>query len=224
MNASTEEVAQRFSNIQESLKDIAELSESNPKATFALNQFSDYSEEERKMLNGLIYEPSKDNTSEYITVDADDVPETYDWREHNGVTPVRDQGGCGSCYVFGTLGAIESQLLIHKNVSSYLSAEEVLACTYNDKKYNDHGCNGGAGEGVYQFVRDKGVTDNDHWKYDSSIHHFTGMCNMTGKPIITKVKHYCKVPMNDVEKLKAVVYKEGPVSSISTLFVFCILL
>ncbi|CAD5229869.1 unnamed protein product [Bursaphelenchus okinawaensis] len=184
----------------------------NPSATFALNQFSDYTEEERNMLNGLIYEPSRDDTVEYLTVDTDDVPDAYDWREHNGVTPVRYQGGCGSCYVFGSLAAIESQLLIHKNISSYLSVEEVLACTYYDKQYNEHGCDGGYPEAVFNFVKDRGVTDDDHWKYDSSIHNFTGMCNMTGKPIITKIKSFHFVP-NDAEKLKAAVYKEGPVSA-----------
>jgi len=40
------------------------------------------------------------------------IPLFWDWREVGGVTPVKDQGSCGSCYAFSTVGAIESHYLI----------------------------------------------------------------------------------------------------------------
>lgn len=42
----------------------------------------------------------------------DDMPPSYDWRDHNGVSPVKDQGNCGSCWTFSTVGCLESAHLI----------------------------------------------------------------------------------------------------------------
>ena len=40
------------------------------------------------------------------------VPTAWDWRAHNGVTPVKNQLACGSCWTFGNLGSLESRLKI----------------------------------------------------------------------------------------------------------------
>jgi len=55
-----------------------------------------------------------------------------DWRnspeKENDVTPVKDQGGCGSCVSFGTTATLESMVLIDHNVSLDLSEAELLFC------------------------------------------------------------------------------------------------
>ena len=43
------------------------------------------------------------------------VPSHFDWREHGGVSPVKSQGHCGSCWTFSTVGAMEAHYLIHKD-------------------------------------------------------------------------------------------------------------
>ncbi len=45
-------------------------------------------------------------------------PPAWDWRSVSGVdwtTPIRDQGGCGSCVAFGTVGVMETMLKRHEN-------------------------------------------------------------------------------------------------------------
>ena len=40
------------------------------------------------------------------------LPASYDWRSLNGVTPIKNQGNCGSCWAFSTVGPLESQILL----------------------------------------------------------------------------------------------------------------
>ncbi|CAD5229875.1 unnamed protein product [Bursaphelenchus okinawaensis] len=184
-------------------------------ATYGLTKFSDYSEEElTRISSGLTPELQNVDPSKYVIVDSEDIPEAFDLREHNGVTPVRDQGWCGSCYAFGSVAAVESQLLIHRNLSTYLSIEEILACTYHNKKYGNYsGCDGGLPDGVYDFVKDNGITDNEHWKYDDTQEEFNGTCPLEGKPVITKLEDVILLPPNNADNLKAALYTYGPVSA-----------
>ncbi len=62
----------------------------------------------------------------------------WDWREHNGVTPAKSQGNCGSCWAFATTGMVESFVLIYDNILMDLSEQQLISC--NTAGY---GCNGG---------------------------------------------------------------------------------
>jgi C1A family cysteine protease len=66
------------------------------------------------------------------------LPPSWDWRQHNGVSPVRDQDGCGSCWAFATVGSLESVLLIKQALAVNLSEQFLVSC--NGKGW---GCNGG---------------------------------------------------------------------------------
>ena len=43
------------------------------------------------------------------------APDSWDWREHGGASPVKNQGGCGSCWTFSTVGTLESHTMIKFN-------------------------------------------------------------------------------------------------------------
>lgn len=61
------------------------------------------------------------------------LPPSFDWRNKDGnnyVTPVRDQGGCGSCSAFGALGNIESKLLINGAGTYDLSENHAKSCSW----------------------------------------------------------------------------------------------
>lgn len=65
-------------------------------------------------------------------------PATFDWKSQGKVTNVRDQGSCGSCWAFGTVGAMESAILIQSGQSVDLSEQFLISC--NNSGWS---CNGG---------------------------------------------------------------------------------
>ncbi|MBN1660220.1 MAG: protease inhibitor I42 family protein [Anaerolineae bacterium] len=66
------------------------------------------------------------------------VPALYNWCDNGGCTPVRDQGNCGSCWAFGTVGPLESAILIQDGVSKDLSEQYLVSCNTDG-----WGCSGG---------------------------------------------------------------------------------
>jgi len=57
---------------------------------------------------------------------AAELPATFDWRDVDGVnyvTPVKDQGSCGCCWAFSTLGVVESRIMIDHGVEADLSEQ-----------------------------------------------------------------------------------------------------
>ena len=66
------------------------------------------------------------------------LPSSFDWRNSGILTPVRDQGNCGSCWAFGTVGPFEANLKWKSSLTTDLSEEFLLSC--NSEGYS---CNGG---------------------------------------------------------------------------------
>jgi len=58
-----------------------------------------------------------------------ELPEAFDWRALGGCTPIRNQDGCGSCWAFGAVGAVECSILIKTGESVDLSEQWLVSCT-----------------------------------------------------------------------------------------------
>lgn len=75
------------------------------------------------------------------------LPSRFDWREATGCPPVRSQGGCGSCWAFGTVGALECAIRVKDGIDVDLSEQWLINC--NDEESPPHvlekrwGCDGG---------------------------------------------------------------------------------
>ena len=118
-------------------------------------------DEYRKLLT--IYDKPELATEEYTATDLKAA--SVDWRSSNKVTPVRDQGSCGSCYTFGALASLEGRLLFEKGGNANtldLSEQQLVDCSTS---YGNNGCNGGLGTNVYDYIIDKGVALESKFPY-----------------------------------------------------------
>ena len=66
------------------------------------------------------------------------LPSSFDWQDQNGCTPIKNQGSCGSCWAFGTVGPLECNIQIKDGVTVDLSEQWLVSC--NQEGY---GCDGG---------------------------------------------------------------------------------
>jgi len=74
----------------------------------------------------------------YAGGSMDALPSAYNWCSLGGCTPVRDQGNCGSCWAFGTVGSLESAILLQDGASKDLAEQYLVSCNTDG-----WGCDGG---------------------------------------------------------------------------------
>jgi C1A family cysteine protease len=125
--------------------------------------------QERKNLYGAILDlPEGLAKSNSITLPkVNNLPGQFDWRTDRGnwVTPVRNQGSCGSCWDFSGIAQIESWWKIkNANQDSMIDLSEqfVLAC-------GDAGsCSGGNAYNVLEFARTTGIPPETCLPYQST--------------------------------------------------------
>ncbi|CAI0432570.1 unnamed protein product [Linum tenue] len=161
------------------------------------NQFADLTNEEfratRNRFKGHMCS-AQQGPFRYENVTA--VPTTMDWRKKGAVTPIKDQGQCGSCWAFSAVGAMEgiTQLSTGKLVS--LSEQELVDC---DTKGEDQGCSGGLMDDAFKFIiANKGLTTEANYPYSAA----DGSCSASkeGNHAAT-IKGYEDVPTNSESAL-----------------------
>jgi cathepsin F len=70
-----------------------------------------------------------------------DLPDSFDWRDHGAVTPVKDQGSVGTCWAFSAIQNIEGQYNLKGNDLINLSVEQIVECDgTNDKSSENSDC------------------------------------------------------------------------------------
>ena len=92
------------------------------------------------------------------------LPPAFDWRSNNNknwLTPVKSQGRCGSCWAFSAIGAVESSYKINVDFTDLDLAEENLVSDC----FDDGSCCGGWHYSALDFIRDTGITDEEHFSY-----------------------------------------------------------
>jgi hypothetical protein len=167
------------------------------------------SAEEKKALLGLL--PSRAPAGLSATLPARplegraELPTVFDWRAHEGTTPVTNQGGCGSCWAFAAVAQLESFARIYDSRILDLSEQAVIDC-------NPHGadCSGGWVESAYYVFWDYGAVAEACVPYEASDGH---PCTETSCEPLAKIgPTYYDVPKT-VTDIKQAIYDYGPVTT-----------
>jgi C1A family cysteine protease len=88
------------------------------------------------------------------------APASIDWVTKGGVTPVKDQGQCGSCWSFSTTGSMEGAYFVKYGNLVYFSEQELVDCS----SPLNHGCNGGLPDRAFRWIENNGglCTEGDY--------------------------------------------------------------
>lgn len=99
-----------------------------------------------------------------VAAPVDDAPvpnADIDWTTKGGVSPVKNQGQCGSCWAFSATGVMESTALI-KGQTVSLSESQLVDCSAS---YGNHGCNGGWPSSALNYVKAVGIASESEYPY-----------------------------------------------------------
>jgi len=148
-----------------------------PSYTRAINHMSDRTIEELQSMKGLDrsllhHQRALDmdrrrrlKQEGAIEIDLAALPSRLDWREKGVVTPVKNQGSCGSCWTFASAETLESQWAIATGRLQELSEQFILDCTPNPHECGGTGgCGGGTAELAYGRLKTLGGLPSE-WTY-----------------------------------------------------------
>ena len=121
-----------------------------------INQFSALTDEEfvQTYLGTIVPTESIIEESNNDDISVGDV----DWVSQGAVTPIKDQGQCGSCWAFSATGGLEGlSKLAYGSLQSF-SEQQLVDCS---GKYGNMACNGGLMDNAFKFVKDNGIVHED---------------------------------------------------------------
>jgi len=179
--------------------------------TLKMNKFGDLTNKEfTSIMNGYKRPAGYKRTGAKYMMPAntpDPLPDTVDWRLNGSVTPVKDQGQCGSCWAFSATGALEAQRQRYTGELVSLSEQELIDCSVS---YGTYGCDGGWTDLAFVYIENTGGIDTEEsYPYTAED---GPTCNFKTDNIGATDYGFVAIEEGDEYALESAVARMGPVS------------
>jgi C1A family cysteine protease len=208
--ASAAAEAEAISAFESNDRIIATHNAKNMSYTLGHNEFSDLTWEKFQqtyMSELYLNKPRKNARQVHLKGIGQPLADSVDWVTKGAVTPIKNQGRCGSCWAFSTTGSVEGAFQIAGNTLTSLSEEDLVQCDTN----GDHGCQGGLMDNAFEWISKNGIASEDAYPYTSGSG-VTGTCDTakSAAAVVTLTGHQ-DVAQGDEDALKSAA-NIGPVS------------
>jgi len=169
--------------------------------TMGINEYADMTREEygkfllgaRRELSG---EDGKSRNKLFQSDNTEVTDDDMDWREYGYVTPIKNQGRCGSCWAFSSTGSLEGQHFRATGDLISLSEQNLVDCC----KWNA-GCGGGWMDNSFKYVEQNGGIDTEeYYPYQGKE---TGRCTYNPEDRGSTCDGWVDIPKHESALLKA---------------------
>lgn len=204
--SSQEEADRRLKIFQENLKMVEKIqSLDEGSAEYGITKFSDLTEEEFRLtyLNPLLSQWTLHRPMKPASPSRNPAPASWDWRDHGAVSPVKNQGMCGSCWAFSVTGNIEGQWFLKHGKLLSLSEQELVDCDGLD-----HACRGGLPSNAYEAIEGLGGLESES---DYSYSGHKQKCNFATGKVAAYINSSVELPKEE-NKMAAWLAENGPIS------------
>lgn len=185
---SDEEEHHRFRIFNDSLAFIKAENAKHQTFTLGINDFADLAPDEFRLhYTGLIQRdvffgnvPSLGNHSWDAQAPLADA---IDWVEKGGVTPIKNQGSCGSCWAFSTVGALEGAMFVATQKLAAYSEQDFVDCASSHSISAPLlGCKGGLMTAAFKWAENHDICTEDSYPYKAVGGHCKAGACTTGIP------------------------------------------
>ncbi|XP_075759176.1 procathepsin L-like [Pelodiscus sinensis] len=176
-----------------------------------MNHFGDLTDEEfNQQLNGFLADAPERHGGKaalFHESAARETPKEVDWRAKGYVTPVKNQGHCGSCWAFSATGALEGLVFKKMGKLVSLSEQNLMDCS---RRLGNSGCHGGYITRAFQYVRDNGGINSELvYPY---LEKDVFSCHYNPQDKAANCTSFLLVPQGNETALEQAVGTVGPVS------------
>jgi len=205
------ELTHREQVYQQTLREIDAINRQNLSWTAGVNEWSDLTWEEFE--GRFLMAPQDCSATEKGNhVMSGNVPsgpneDTFDWRDKGKVTAVKNQGSCGSCWAFSTIGAVESAVSIKSGQPpATYSEQQLVDCAQG---FKNMGCRGGLPSQAFQYILwQRGIASSAAYAYTGR----DGKCRYNSSMPGAKISNEVNITLGNENEMIDAIRNVGPVS------------